>query len=195
MFVFSACANAWCLLFVFQDRMMSMTLDKDNEVAVQTMKLLLLISKWVCCSHHFPQCFSTIFLCIKLLLTPQNIWWCAQSKGLQAAAPVCLLFTAPFSSHCRGAALLTVRSPPSLKKNKETIKQTKKRSLTFAWTLLVSVRLLNTVAPASDTQDEINEEEAHKQQTSARLKALLQFYQESEVKTHGLFPIKALVLA
>lgn len=27
--------------------MISMTLDKDNEVAVQTMKLLLLISKWV----------------------------------------------------------------------------------------------------------------------------------------------------
>lgn len=54
----------------------------------------------------------------------------------------------------------------------------------FAWILLLSVRLLNTVAPASDTQDEINEEEAHKQQTFARLKALLQFYQESEVKTH-----------
>lgn len=34
-------------MFVFQDRMISMTLDKDNEVAVQTMKLLLIISKWV----------------------------------------------------------------------------------------------------------------------------------------------------
>lgn len=52
----------------------------------------------------------------------------------------------------------------------------------FAWILLV--RLLNTVAPASDTQDEMNEEEAHKQQTFIKLKALLQFYQESEVKTH-----------
>lgn len=30
---------------MFQDRMISMTLDKDNEVAVQTLKLLLLISK------------------------------------------------------------------------------------------------------------------------------------------------------
>lgn len=45
------------------------------------------------------------------------------------------------------------------------------------------VRLLNTVAPASDTQDEMNEEETHKQQTFIKLKALLQFYQESEVKT------------
>ena len=34
-----------CLLFVLQDRMISMTLDKDNEVAVQTMKLLVLISR------------------------------------------------------------------------------------------------------------------------------------------------------
>lgn len=32
-------------LFVLQDRMISMTLDKDNEVAVQTMKLLVLISR------------------------------------------------------------------------------------------------------------------------------------------------------
>lgn len=47
------------------------------------------------------------------------------------------------------------------------------------------VRLLNTVAPASDTQDEMNEEETHKQQTFIKLKALLQFYQESEVKTHS----------
>lgn len=31
--------------FLMQDRMMSMTLDKDNEVALQTMKLLILISK------------------------------------------------------------------------------------------------------------------------------------------------------
>lgn len=32
-------------LMMFQERMISMTLDKDNEVAVQTLKLLLLISK------------------------------------------------------------------------------------------------------------------------------------------------------
>lgn len=62
----------------------------------------------------------------------------------------------------------------------------------FAWVFLVSVRLLNTVAPASDTQDQINEEEAHKQQTLAMLKALLQFYQESEVKIHLLVQFKAL---
>lgn len=34
-----------CSCDLFQDRMISMTLDKDSEVAVQTMKLLLLISK------------------------------------------------------------------------------------------------------------------------------------------------------
>lgn len=49
---------------------------------------------------------------------------------------------------------------------------------------MVFFRLLNTVAPASDTQDEMNDEEAHKQQTFARLKALLLFCQQSEVKTH-----------
>lgn len=47
---------------------------------------------------------------------------------------------------------------------------------------MVSFRLLITGVPASDTQDELNEEEAQKQQTFARLKALLQFYQESGVK-------------
>lgn len=31
--------------FFNQDRMISMTLDKDNEVALQTMKLLILISR------------------------------------------------------------------------------------------------------------------------------------------------------
>lgn len=52
--------------------------------------------------------------------------------------------------------------------------------------LLVFFRLLNTVAPTSDTQDEINDEEVHQQQTLVRLKALLQFYQESEVRTRRL---------
>lgn len=53
--------------------------------------------------------------------------------------------------------------------------------------LLVSLRLLNTVASTSDTQAENNEEEeAHKQQTFTRLKALLQFHQESEVKAFVL---------
>lgn len=31
--------------FLIQERLISMTLDKDNEVALQTMKLLILISK------------------------------------------------------------------------------------------------------------------------------------------------------
>lgn len=43
--------------FLIQERLISMTLDKDNEVALQTMKLLILISKWVflsCFSKHPP---------------------------------------------------------------------------------------------------------------------------------------------
>lgn len=84
-----------------------MTLDKDNEVAVQTMKLLVLISKWVCMlfSSNIPIVWWLMF-CVPLI--PQNIWWCASSRGLQAAPPVCLLFTAPSSSHSRGAPLLKV---------------------------------------------------------------------------------------
>lgn len=38
--------------------MISMTLDKDNEVAVQTLKLLLLISKWVV-SVNISKLFSS----------------------------------------------------------------------------------------------------------------------------------------
>lgn len=58
---------------------------------------------------------------------------------------------------------------------------------------MVFFRLLITGAPASDTQDELNDEEAQKQQTSARLKALLQFYQESGV-TRKRLQFKALIL-
>lgn len=45
--------------------------------------------------------------------------------------------------------------------------------------LSLCVRLLNTEAPAADT--EINDEEARERQASARLRALLHFHQESEV--------------
>lgn len=45
---------------------------------------------------------------------------------------------------------------------------------------MVSSRVLNV--PASEAQDEINEKEAHEQQTLTRLKTLLQFYKQSEVK-------------
>lgn len=51
----------------------------------------------------------------------------------------------------------------------------------FAWTLLGFFRLLNTGPSASDTEEEVNDEEARKRQTFAKLKAVLQFYQESEV--------------
>lgn len=51
----------------------------------------------------------------------------------------------------------------------------------FFLTMMLFFRLLNSVA--SDTQDEVNDEEADRQQTFARLKSLLQFYQDSEVGT------------
>ena len=105
--------------------MISMTLDKDNEVAVQTMKLLVLISKWVISKlflffvfFHF-QSAPLIILCIKPPVTPQIIWWCSQSRGLQAAPPVCLLITAPSCGHCRRAAPLKVHCP-SCTKNMQT---------------------------------------------------------------------------
>lgn len=52
--------------------------------------------------------------------------------------------------------------------------------------LLVAFRVLSTEASSSVTQDEMNDEETCKQQTYASLKALLQFYQESEVITWAL---------
>lgn len=41
--------------------MISMTLDKDNEVALQTMKLLLLISKWVTSLFVITRMFEASF--------------------------------------------------------------------------------------------------------------------------------------
>ncbi|XP_071782421.2 cohesin subunit SA-2 [Centroberyx gerrardi] len=116
----------------FKERMISMTLDKDNEVAVQSMKLLLLISKTcddVLSPDHYKQLFQFVY-----------------------------------SSQRPLAAL--------------------------AGELLYS-RLLN-ISPASDAQDGGNEEDAHKQQTVARLKTLLQFYQESELHKHVVYLVDSL---
>ncbi|KAM9347320.1 cohesin subunit SA-2 [Symphorus nematophorus] len=117
----------------FKERMISMTLDKDNEVAVQTMKLLVLISKT-----------SDDFL-----------------------------------------------SPEDYKQLLQFVYSSQRPLAATAGELLFS-RLLNTVAPAFDTQDEMNEEETHKQQTFARLKALLQFYQESELHKHVVYLVDSL---
>ncbi|XP_054470907.1 cohesin subunit SA-2 isoform X2 [Anoplopoma fimbria] len=117
----------------FKDRMISMTLDKDNEVAVQTMKLLLLISK-TSDDAFSPEDYK------------QLLQFVYSSQRPLAAAAGELLFT----------------------------------------------QLLNTEAPASDTRDEMNEEEAHERQTSARLKALLHFYQESELHKHVVYLVDSL---
>lgn len=117
----------------FKDRMISMTLDKDNEVAVQTMKLLVLISR-----------------------TSDD-----------------------------------VLSPEDYKQLLQFVYSSQRPLAATAGELLYS-RLLNTVAPASDTQDEMNEEETHKQQTFIKLKALLQFYQESELHKHVVYLVDSL---
>ncbi|KAM7380244.1 hypothetical protein PAMP_003556 [Pampus punctatissimus] len=117
----------------FKERMISMTLDKDNEVAVQTMKLLVLISK-----------------------TSDDIL-----------------------------------SPKDYKQLLQFVYSSQRPIAATAGELLFS-RLLNTSAAASDNQDGINEEEDHKEQTSARLKALLQFYQESELHKHVVYLVDSL---
>uniref|UniRef100_A0A1A8KP33 Cohesin subunit SA n=1 Tax=Nothobranchius kuhntae TaxID=321403 RepID=A0A1A8KP33_NOTKU len=117
----------------FKDRLISMTLDKDNDVEVQAMKLLVLISK---------SCED--------VLTPDDY------KQL-------LPFV--YSSH---------------------------RPLAAVTGELLFSRIVNAAAPASDLQGEMSEEEAQKQQTLARLKALLQFYQESELHEHVVYLVDSL---
>ncbi|XP_034417689.1 cohesin subunit SA-2 isoform X2 [Cyclopterus lumpus] len=117
----------------FKDRMISMTLDKDSEVAVQTMKLLLLVSK--------------------------------ASDGALGPGDYKQLLQFVYSSQ---------------------------RPLAVAAGKLLFARVLDTVGPASDTQDEINEEAAHKRQASSRLRALLHFYQESELHKHVVYLVDSL---
>ncbi|XP_034549022.1 cohesin subunit SA-2 isoform X2 [Notolabrus celidotus] len=118
----------------FKDRMISMTLDKDNEVAVQTMKLLVLISK--------------------------------NSDDVLSLEDYKQLLQFVYSSQRPLAAT--------------------------AGELLYS-RLLNTASPASETQDDPNEEEEeHKQQTFTRLKALLRFFQESQLHKHVVYLVDSL---
>lgn len=117
----------------FKDRLISMTLDKDNEVAVQTMKLLVLISK--------------------------------MSDD--------------------------VLSPEDYKQLLQFVYSSQRPLAATAGELLFS-RLLNTFAPAADNQDGMNEEETHKEQTFARLKALLQFYQDSELHKHVVYLVDSL---
>eukprot|EP00064_Thunnus_orientalis_P009438 superscaffoldBa00001199_g9462 len=118
---------------ITEDRLISMTLDKDNEVAVQTMKLLVLISK--------------------------------MSDD--------------------------VLSPEDYKQLLQFVYSSQRPLAATAGELLFS-RLLNTFAPAADNQDGMNEEEAHKEQTFARLKALLQFYQDSELHKHVVYLVDSL---
>lgn len=117
----------------FKDRLISMTLDKDNEVAVQTMKLLVLISRKsddALSSDDYKQLLQFVY---------------SSQRPLAATA---------------GELLYS--------------------------------RLLNPLSPESEALDETNAEEAHKQQTYARLKALLKFYQESELHKHVVYLVDSL---
>ncbi|KAM4609083.1 cohesin subunit SA-2 [Polymixia lowei] len=117
----------------FKDRMISMTLDKDNEVAVQTMKLLVTISKScddVLRSEDYKQLFQFVY-----------------SSQRPLAAP--------------------------------------------AGELLYS-RLLNSTVPESKPPDGVTEKDAHMRQTTARLRALLHFYRESELHKHVVYLVDSL---
>lgn len=117
----------------FKNRLISMVLDKDNEVAVQTMKLMVLISRAtddVLTSEDYKQLLQVVYC-----------------------------------SHRPLAAT--------------------------AGELLYS-RILCVEAPTSDNQDETNEEDLQRQQMFVRLKALLQFYQESELHKHVVYLVDSL---
>ncbi|XP_062257949.1 cohesin subunit SA-2 isoform X3 [Platichthys flesus] len=117
----------------FKGRLISMTLDRDNEVSVQTMKLLLLISR-TCDDVLSPGDYKQL---LQLVYSSQ--------RPLAAAAGE-----------------------------------------------LLYLRLLSSGGHTSDSQDEINEEEAHRLQTSARLKSLLQYHQESELHKHVVYLVDSL---
>ncbi|XP_077392546.1 cohesin subunit SA-2 isoform X2 [Festucalex cinctus] len=118
----------------FKDRMISMTLDKDNEVALQTMKLVLLISK-TCEDVFTADDYEPL---LQLVYSSQ--------RPLAATAGELLFF-----------------------------------------------RILSTDDdPAAHNQDEISQGEAHKQQTFRRLKALLEFYQNSKLHNHVVYLVDSL---
>ncbi|XP_077435821.1 cohesin subunit SA-2 isoform X2 [Vanacampus margaritifer] len=117
----------------FKDRMISMTLDKDNEVALQTMKLVLLISK-----------------------TYEDVLTADDYKPLLQLV---------YSSQ---------------------------RPLAATAGELLFLRVLSTDDPATNNQDEISQEEAHKQQTFTRFKALLEFYQSSKLHNHVVYLVDSL---
>ncbi|XP_055086796.1 cohesin subunit SA-2 [Periophthalmus magnuspinnatus] len=114
----------------FKERMISLTLDKDSEVAVQSMKLLVLMSNKsgdVLLPSEYRQLFQFVY---------------SSQRPLAAAAGE-----------------------------------------------LMFLRLLNT---SSDTQDGTSAEEAHKQQIYVKLKALLDFYQESKLHQHVPYLVDSL---
>ncbi|XP_061547148.1 cohesin subunit SA-2 isoform X2 [Phycodurus eques] len=118
----------------FKDRLISMTLDKDNEVAFQTMKLLLLISKT--CEDVLSADDYELLL---------RLVYCSQ-RPLAATAGELLFF-----------------------------------------------RLLGADEAAANNRDEKSqEEEAHKRQSFARLKALLEFYQNSKLHAHVVYLVDSL---
>lgn len=105
--------------FLFQDRMISMTLDRDNEVALQTMKLLILISKWALLSWFSKHPLDNFSWQELTSHTPQIHWWRAHSWRLQTALSVCLLVTAPPCGQCGRVGVLKVFKSELFEANKK----------------------------------------------------------------------------
>ncbi|XP_051938433.1 cohesin subunit SA-2 isoform X3 [Hippocampus zosterae] len=117
----------------FKDRMISMTLDKDHEVALQTMKLLLLISK----THEDALTADDYKPLLRLVYSSQ-------------------------------------------------------RPLAVTAGELLFLRVLSIDDPTAINQDERSQEEAHKQHTFTRLKALLEFHRDSKLHNHVVYLVDSL---
>ncbi|KAM9483946.1 cohesin subunit SA-2 isoform 1-T2 [Salvelinus alpinus] len=117
----------------FKDRMISMTLDKDHEVAVQTLRLLTLISQSA-----------------EEVINPEDYKQ---------------LFQLVFSSH---------------------------RPLATAAGELLYTRLLSSPTQAPDLREGASEQDTHTQLTTARVRALLHFYQDSELHQHVVYLVDSL---
>lgn len=148
-----------------------MTLDKDNEVAVQTMKLLVLISRW---ASFF---LSDFFWWQPAWTSPRSISFL---EHLRMFSPLRTTIGSSSSFTAHSALLLQLQGSFSSQGTHTSIVN-KKRGTTFATVFILFVRLLS--AEGSETLDSMNEEDTPAQQTYTRLKALLRFFQESEVKT------------
>ncbi|CDQ71241.1 unnamed protein product [Oncorhynchus mykiss] len=137
----------------FKDRMISMTLDKDHEVAVQTLRLLILISQSadeVINPEDYKQLFQLVYSSHRPLATTAG-------------------------------ELLYTRSVPWVGHRPYTLAGVSIIVRVSEWgdILISAVRLLSSPTPAPDLREGASEQDTHTQLTTARVRALLHFYQDS----------------